>query len=86
MQKILPKILRYKRKYSKQRKNINKETYATSSEIGHSALVQSKVFEQATFIMGETVEDMGIEIELKDNNVELKVIIGEYYILELLRR
>ena len=33
-------------------------------------LIQSKVFEQAIYIMGDTIEDMDIEIEQKDNKIE----------------
>ena len=46
----------------------NKESYSTQSKIGHNALIQSKVFEQAIFII---FEDMDIEIEQKDNKIEL---------------
>ena len=48
-----------------------KESYATQSRIGQNALIQSKVFEQAIKIMGDTIEDMDIEIQQKDNQREL---------------
>ena len=48
----------------------NKESYSTQSKIGQNALIQSKVFEQARNIMGDTIEDMDIEIEQKDNKME----------------
>ena len=48
----------------------NKESYATQSKEGRNALIQSKVFEQAINIMGDTIEDMDIEIEQKDNEIE----------------
>ena len=41
----------------------NKESYSTQSKTGQNALMQSKVFEQAINIMGDTIEDMDIEIE-----------------------
>ena len=47
----------------------NKESYETQSEEGQNALIQSKVFEQAINIMGDTIEDMDIEMEQKDNEI-----------------
>ena len=38
--------------------------------MGQSALIQSKVFEQAIIIMGDTIEYMDIEIEQKDNKID----------------
>ena len=43
----------------------NKET---QSKLGQNALIQSKIFEQAINIKGDTFEDMDIQIELKDKN------------------
>ena len=37
--------------------------------MGHNALIQSKIFEQAIIIMGDTIENMDIEIEQKDNRI-----------------
>ena len=50
--------------------NYNKQSYSTQSKIGQNALIQSKVFEQAINIMGDTIEDLDIEIEQKDNEME----------------
>ena len=47
-----------------------KELYATQSKIGQNALIQSKFFEQAIIILQDTIEDMGIEREQKDNEIE----------------
>ena len=40
------------------------------SKIGQNALIQSKVFKQAINIMGETISDMDIELEHKDNKIQ----------------
>ena len=48
----------------------NKESYSTQSKIGQNALFQSQVFEQAIEIMGDSFEDMDIEIEEKDEKIE----------------
>ena len=34
-------------------------------------LIQNKVFEQAVCLMGDTIEDMGLETQQKDNKKEL---------------
>ena len=39
----------------------NKESFSTRSQIGQNALIQSKVFKQATNIMGETISDMDVK-------------------------
>ena len=48
----------------------NKESFSTRSQIGQNALIQSKVFKQAVNIMGETISDMDMEIEQKDNKIQ----------------
>ena len=48
----------------------NKESFSTRSQIGQNALIQSKVFKQAINIMGETISDMDIEKEQKDNKIQ----------------
>ena len=40
-------------------------------KIVQNALIQSKIFEQAINMMGDTIEDMDIEIEQKDKKREL---------------
>ena len=49
----------------------NKESFPTRSQIGQNALIQSKVFEQAINIMGETISDIDIELEPKENNTTI---------------
>ena len=56
---------------------------------GQSALIQSKVFEQSINIMGETISDMDIEIEQKDNKMQLlehKVGIPDSKVIEEMNR
>ena len=47
----------------------NKESFSTRSQIGQNALIQSKVFKQAIEIMGDTINDMDMEIEQKDDKI-----------------
>ena len=42
------------------------KSYAKQSKIGQNALIQSKVFEQAMKLMGDTIEGEAIEVEQKD--------------------
>ena len=51
-------------------KKNNKESFSTQTRIGENALIQNQVFEQAIIIMGDTIEDMDIGIEQKDNKIE----------------
>ena len=46
----------------------SKESYATQSKIGQSALIHRKVFEQTLNILGDTIEHMDIEREQKEEN------------------
>ena len=62
---IIKKIRKMQNKISQTNENFNKESYSTQSRIGQNALIQNKVFEQAINIMGDTVEDVGIELEKK---------------------
>ena len=47
----------------------NKESISTRSHTGQNALIQSIVFEEAINIMSETISDMDIELEQKDNKL-----------------
>ena len=40
-------------------------------KLGQNTLIQGKIFEQSVKIMGYTIEDMVVEIELKDDKIEL---------------
>ena len=48
----------------------NKESFSTRSQKGQSALIQKKVFKQAINIMVETISDLDVEIEQKDNKIQ----------------
>ena len=47
----------------------NKQSYATKSELGRNALIQSSIYKEAINIMGDTINDIDIEIEQKDNKI-----------------
>ena len=62
------------KKYSKIQDDIsqivdkyNNESYDTRSKIGQNVLAQSSVFKQAINVMCETINDMDVELEQKDN-------------------
>ena len=66
----------------------NKESFSTRSQIGQNALIQSKVFKQAINIM-ETISDMDVEIEQKDNKIQFseeKVGIPDSEVIEKMNR
>ena len=48
----------------------NKESFSTRSQIVQNALIQSKVFKQAINIMGETISNLDLEIQQKDNKIQ----------------
>ena len=67
----------------------NKESFSTRSQIGQKALIQSKVFKQPINIMGETVSDMDVEKEQKDNKIQFledKIGIPDSKVIEEMNR
>ena len=62
---VIKKFSKVQNEISQTIEKYNKESYATQAKIGQNALIQSKDFEQAVNIMGDTIEDMDIEIEQK---------------------
>ena len=67
----------------------NKGSASTESKKGKNVLIQSKTFEQAINIMGDTIEDMDIEIEQKDNKIEFletKVRLPDCEIIEQMNK
>ena len=67
----------------------NKESFSTRSQTGQNPLIQSKVFKQAINIMGETISDMDIEIEQKDNKIQFledKIGIPDSKVIEEMNR
>ena len=47
----------------------NNQSYATRSKLGQNALIQSIIYKEAINISGDTINDMDIEIEQKDNKI-----------------
>ena len=47
----------------------NKQSYATKSKLGENALIQSSIYKEAINIMGDTINDMDVEIEQKHNKI-----------------
>ena len=43
----------------------NKKSYETRSMLGQKALIQSSIFKEAINIMGDTINEMDLEIEKK---------------------
>ena len=66
-----------------------KESFSTRSQIGQNASIQSKIFKQAINIMGETISDMDVEIEQKDNKIQFledKIGIPDSKVIEEMNR
>ena len=67
----------------------NKQSYTTRSELGRNALIQSSVYKEAINFMGDTYNDMDIEIEQKDNKIiflENKIGITDDKLIEEMNR
>ena len=47
----------------------NNQLYATKSILGKNALIQSSIYKEAINIMGDTINDIDVEIEQKDNKI-----------------
>ena len=47
----------------------NNQSYATKSILGKNALIHSSIYKEAINIMGDTINDMDVEIEQKDNKI-----------------
>ena len=55
----------------------NTKSFPTRFQVSQNALIQCKVFKQAIKILGETISDMQIELEQKDNKIQLLVYFIE---------
>ena len=67
----------------------NNQSYATKSELGRNAIVRSSVYKEAIKIMGDTINDMDLEIEQKDNKIsflENKIGITDDRVVEEMNR
>ena len=70
MVEFLEKKTKFQIKISQTIEKYIEKSYVTQSKIGQNASIQSKVLEQAIKIMGDTNEDMDIELNQKDNKIE----------------
>ena len=68
LKKFFEKFSKIQNDISQTFEKYKEKSYATQSKIGHNASIQSNVFEQASKIMGNTNENMDIDIELKEKN------------------
>ena len=65
------------------------QSYATKSILGKNALFQSSIYKEAINIMGDTIADMDIEIEQKDNKIsflENKIGATDDKVIEQMKR
>ena len=67
----------------------NNQSYATKSILGKNALNQSSIYKEAIKIMGDTINDMDVEIEQKDNKIlflENKIGVTDDELVEEMNR
>ena len=67
----------------------NNQSYATKSILGKNALIQSDIYKEAINILGDTIDDLDIEIEQKDNKIsflENKIGVTDDKVIEEMKR
>ena len=67
----------------------NNQSLATRSKLGQNALLQSNIYKEAINIMGDTNNDMDVEIEQKDNKIsflENKIGVTDDKVIEEMNR
>ena len=67
----------------------NNQSYATKALVGQNASIQSSIYKEAINIMGDTINDMDIDIEQKDNKksfLENKMGVTDDKIIEEMNR
>ena len=67
----------------------NNQSYATKSILGKNALIQSSIYKEAINIMGDTINDMDVEKEEKDNKLsflENKIGVTDDKVIEEMKR
>ena len=67
----------------------NNQSYATKSILGQNAIIQSSIYREAINIMGDTINDMDIELEEKDNKIsflENKIGVTDDRVIEEMNR
>ena len=67
---IIKKDPKVQKESSKAIDKFNKQSLSTSSQIAHKVLIQSRVFKQVIKLMEETLSNMNIELEGKDNKTQ----------------
>ena len=86
---IIKKDVNIQKEISQTIDKYNKESFSTRSQIGQNAIIQKKVFKQALNIIGETISDMDIELEQKDNKIQFsqgKIGIPDSKVVEEMNR
>ena len=67
----------------------NNQSYPTKSILGKNALIQSSIYKEAISIMGDTIINMDVEIEQKDNKIsflENKIGVTDDKVIEEMNR
>ena len=67
----------------------NNQSYATKSKLGKNALIQSSIYKEAINNMGDTIDDMDIEVEQKDNKIsflENKIGVTDDKVIQEMKR
>ena len=67
----------------------NNQSYTTRSILGENALIQSSIYKEAINIMGDTINDMDIEIEQKTNKIsflENKIGVTDDIVIEEMKK
>ena len=67
----------------------NNQSLATRSKLGQNALIQSNIYKEAINIMGDTINDMDVEIEQKENKIlflENKIGVTDDKVIEEMNR
>ena len=67
----------------------NNQSYATRSKLGENAIIQSSIYKEAINIMGDTINDMDVEIEHKVNKIsflENKIGVADNKVIEEMNR
>ena len=65
------------------------QSYTTKSILGKNAIIQNSIYKEAINIMGDTINDMDVELEQKDNKIsflENKIGVTDDKIIEEMNR
>ena len=67
----------------------NNQSLSTRSKLGQHAIIQSSIYKEAINIMGDTINDMDVELEQKDNKIsflENKIGVTDDKVIEEMNR